>query len=203
MDAFSVLRQQAAAKRDEAVSAARLAYRKQTRLIDQLQAELGRERPARPRRKGCKSIIALAAELMPQDRPFTVQDIVALMQQAEPQRVFNLGSIRAEFSKMIDRGLIRRVRRMEGGQLLWAAAGCEVDQSPLTALPLPGAISEVLGERGPLAVAEIVVALKEAGYRPEADPRILLRSVREVFNRGGGRFERQEGGKWSVIPVTC
>lgn len=198
MDAISVLRQRSAAKRDEAIAAARATYRKEARLLDGLLESLGEERPKRRARKGGKSVIALVAQVMPQDKPFTIREVMASMEEAEPGREFNIGTLRAEFSTMIDRGMIRRVRRMNGGQLLWAAAGCEVEECPIASLPLSEATQHVLEERGPLNAAEIVVTLQEQNYRPDADPRILLRSVREVFKRNRSQFQRQDGGRWGA-----
>jgi hypothetical protein len=53
--------------------------------------------------------------------------------------------------------------------------------------------------RGPLTAVEIVVALKERGYRADNDPRILLRTLRYAFKRNRSNFVRGEDGRWSVV----
>jgi len=65
-------------------------------------------------------------------------------------------------------------------------------------MKLSDAAEVVLGEVGPLTAAEIVVNLKERGYRPDDDPHLLLNSLRDAFKRNRGRFERGEGGRWMV-----
>jgi len=54
------------------------------------------------------------------------------------------------------------------------------------------------GEVGPLTATELVVNLKERGYRPDDDPRVLLVSLRDAFKRHRGRFSRGEDGRWIV-----
>jgi hypothetical protein len=50
---------------------------------------------------------------------------------------------------------------------------------------------------GLLTGPEIVVALKERGYRPEDDPRVLLRSLNYTFKGNRDRFSRGEDGRWT------
>lgn len=121
------------------------------------------------------------------------------MTAANPGRSIALPSVRSEFTKLIDRGIIRRVRKAANGCVLWAAAECEVVEEPIMAMTIPNAIAAILEERGPLTSAEIVVGLKERGYRPETEPRVLLISVRDAFKRNRGRFARADDGRWSVV----
>jgi hypothetical protein len=50
----------------------------------------------------------------------------------------------------------------------------------------------------PLTAAEIVVNLKERGYRADTDLRVLLRTLRYAFKRNRERFTRGDGGQWTV-----
>jgi hypothetical protein len=64
---------------------------------------------------------------------------------------------------------------------------------------LPNAAETILKELGPLTSAEIVANLKERGYRPDDDPRVLLNSLRDAFKRNQSRFTRTDNGRWSVV----
>ena len=79
--------------------------------------------------------------------------------------------------------------------ILWAAAECGVDE-PLGALSVVDAADRVNSEQEPLAATAIVVALKERGYRPEAEPRALRTTLQEGFKRNRARFHRGEDGRW-------
>ena len=49
-------------------------------------------------------------------------------------------------------------------------------------------------EEGPLTPAEIVVNLKERGYREDTDPRLLLWTLREAIKRTASRLLRATAG---------
>jgi hypothetical protein len=198
MDAIKILRHRAAAKRDDAIKAARQEFRDATRLLDQLDESLGQETPQRTPRNGRASNLALIAEVMPKDRVFEVGEILELLGRAHPGRDFPPATIRSEFTKLIDRGVLRKVRKTAKGCVQWAAVECEVVEEPLLAMTLADAASVVLDEVGPLTATELVVHLKERGYRPDDDPRVLLVSLRESFKRNRGRFVRGEAGRWNL-----
>jgi hypothetical protein len=115
--------------------------------------------------------------------------------KADPSRVFHMPSIRTLFPDLAKAGAIRKVRRAAGGFVHWAAAELEVGDKPIAAMKLSDAAEVVLGEVGPLTAAE---SLKERGYRPDAEPRVLLVSVRDAFKRNRSRFSRGDGGQWVV-----
>jgi hypothetical protein len=48
------------------------------------------------------------------------------------------------------------------------------------------------------AVSLRLVNLKERGYRPDDDPRVMLVSLRDAFKRNRSRFSRREDGRWSL-----
>jgi hypothetical protein len=196
MDAIKHLRTRLAARRDEAIKKARADFKHGCRLLDQLDQSLGQETPARQPRKGHQSNVALIAEVMPKDRTFTIQDILGLLERSCPGRKFPAPTIRAEFRNLIDRGIIRRIRKTSGGIVHWAASECEVIDEPIAAMTMADAAEVVLSEMGPLTSAEIIVNLKERGYRPDDDPRVLLTSLREAIKRNAKRFSRDEDGKW-------
>jgi hypothetical protein len=200
MDAIRLLRQRAADKRDKAVKAARDEFRKTARLLDELQDRVGTApEPPRRRQNQPRPIVELIAAVIPKDRTFTLSDVLGLLQAAEPGRQFHIPSVRSLFPDLVKAGTIRKVRRAANGCVHWAAAECEVQDTPIAALSIADAAAVVLEESGPLSAAEIVVSLKERGYRPDADPRVLLSTLRYSFKRNRGRFDRGEDGRWNLI----
>lgn len=199
MDAIKVLRQRAAAKRDKALKDARHEFQKTCRLLDMLEAAVGPEPPPAKRRKRLwRPIIDVLAEVIPKDRTFTVDEAVELLRQAQPEREFNADSVRTLFPEMAKAGLVRKVRRAAAGHVHWAAAGSEVVDEPIAAMNIADATELALSEAGPLTATEIVVGLKERGYRPDADPRTLLSTFRYAMKRNRGRFQRDDSGRWNL-----
>jgi hypothetical protein len=43
------------------------------------------------------------------------------------------------------------------------------------------------------------MALKERGFREDADPRVMLATLREAFKRNRHKFQRGDSGKWSLV----
>lgn len=200
MDAIKILRQRAADKRDQAIKAARDEHKRASRLIDQIAATIAPEPPV-VRHRGPnrpKPIIELIEAVIPRDKPFTVADIMAALKAAEPERDFHVATVRSFIPRLMERGVFRKVCRGLGGHVYYAAPECETTYGPLEALNIVDAARLILEESGPLTSAEIVVTLKERGYRPDDDPRILLRTLRYAFKRNRKRFVRAEDGRWNL-----
>jgi len=198
MDAIKLLRQRAADKRDKAVKAARDEFRKTARLLDELQDRVGKPlEPPRRHKNQPRPIVELIASLIPKDRTFTLSDVLGLLQEAEPGRQFHVPTVRTLFPDLVKAGTIRKVRRAANGCVHWAAAECEVEDEPIAAMSIADAAAVVLEESGPLTAVEIVVSLKERGYRADADPRMLLRTLQYSFKRNRGRFVR-DGSRWAT-----
>lgn len=200
MDAIKILRQRAADKRDAAVKAARDEFKRTARLIDQLAESVGPD-PAPVRRRGPnrpKPIIELIEAVIPRDKPFTVADLMAALKAAEPGRAIHVATVRSFIPRLTERGVFRKVCRGLGGHVYYAAPECQTNYGPLEAMNIVDAARYILEERGPLTSAEIIVTLKERGYRPDDDPRGLLRTLRYAFKRNRGRFQRGEDGRWQI-----
>jgi hypothetical protein len=202
MDPISTLRQQAAAKRDAAILKAKADYSYALRLLDDLAKTLPNEsrKPRIGRRSQQQPVIELLADILPKDRPFTIRDVLGLLRAAHPSREFHEPTIRTFFAKLIDRGMIRRLRKLDKGFIQWAAAGYAApDDGPLSALSMPDAVETVLRERGPLRPAELVVAIQEQGYRSDANPRALLTSLKQAHKRNADRFSIGADGTWQSV----
>ena len=74
-----------------------------------------------------------------------------------------------------------------------------VNDGPIETKSLAEVIDEVLRDaaRG-IRVSEIVVSLRERGFRTDVDPVTLMRSIRDMFKRYPGRFTRDKTGPWAV-----
>ena len=197
MHAIKVLRQRAADRRDKAIKAARDEFKKAIRLLDELEGLVDPEPEPVRRKAGPRPIIDLIQESMPRDKPFTLPELVECLKHAEPGREFHVPSVRTLLPDLVKIGAMRKVRRAAGGHVYWAHPDCQTADSPIAAMSIADATEHVLAAAGrPLNNAEIVVALKEAGYKPEADPRSLMLTLRSSFKRNKGRFKRGEGGRW-------
>jgi hypothetical protein len=197
MDAFISLRQQAADKRDAAIKVARNEFRATLRQIEQLRFTLGDAIPT-PRDNGARTIPAIVLEVMPRDKTFTVEDIMKRLAVAEPARQFKIGSVRIVLRDLSGQGRLRKVCRTVGGIVHWAHPDCDVAYGPIDAMTIVDAARQVLEESGPLSPTEIVVNLKERGYREDADPRMLLQTLREAIKRNREKFVKSDGGKWAL-----
>jgi hypothetical protein len=199
MDAIKLLRQRAADKRDKAIKDARHEFQKLSQLLDMLEEAVGDEpAPLKRRQRLWRPIIDVLAEVIPKDRTFTIDEAVELLKQREPGRDFNPQSVRTLFPEMAKAGIVRKVRRTAGGFVHWAAAELEVTDDPIAVLSYGDATERVLMAKGPLTPVEIVVALKESGYKPHDDPRSKLRSLMDSFKRNRKRFHRGVDGRWSI-----
>lgn len=194
MDAYDTLRKQAVEKRDTAIVAARAEYRRSLQQIDDLCHSLGGDAP-KPSKSKAQPVLELICALIP-DRAFTVGEMVEMLRDAAPDRTFNVPTIRTFFPRLAEQGIIRKVSRSVGGQVLWAAADSDVDENPYRAMPMTDMAEQVLRECGPMRLHELVVAMQESGYRPDAEPRRLAASFRWSAKNSPDRFSRGEDGRW-------
>jgi len=198
MDAYEILRKQAADKLDKAIVAARKEYRETVDRINSLRRELGHEPPINGLRVG-RTFTELVREHLPQDRPFTADDVLANVQAVEPDRTFKRGTLKTILHKLGDLALIRRVAKDKKGYVLWAAAGCEVETKPYAAMPLSDVIADILTDSDPMRPAELVVAIQGLGCRAGDDPQKVLRAVRKSLQGNPRRFESDASGVWKTV----
>jgi hypothetical protein len=200
MNAIKILRDQAAKKRDDAIKAARDEYHDTIRHIDELGQRLFHVAPVRRGKERQRRIVDLIVEMMPKDRPFSIREVLASIREAEPKRQFHEPTIRTLFKRLIDQGVVRKVRKGDRGFILWAAAECPIeDHGPLASVSIADAVEYVLHERGPLRPVEVVLAVQEFGYRPDADKRALLGTLAQAYKRNKHRFAIGDDGKWSTV----
>lgn len=197
MDAFELLRQQAADKLDKAIKAARDEYRAEVAKINELRAALGYENPLGLRTR--KRIGDMLEEHYPSDRTFTVDEIVATTQAAYPDIRFRRDSVRSAMQRHKEQGIIRRVCKQDKGTTIWAVADLAVTEVPYGAMSFADVAEEILvGSQG-MRPAELVVAMQTAGYRQDDDPAHLVRKVTQSLGINPKRFQRDARGKWRLV----
>jgi len=194
MDAYELLCKQAAEKLDTAIAEARTEYRATVEKINALRRELGDE-PEPGLRVG-KTAIDAVREYLPRDRTFSNAEVLSIVKDAEPERHWNCGTVKAAVYRLADLKEIRRIAKDEKGHVLWAALDFECESKPYAAMPLSDVIADVLGESDPMRPAELVVAIQSLGCRAEDIPQKVLRAVRKALLANPRRFARGEDGVW-------
>jgi hypothetical protein len=197
MDAYSQLEKQARKKRDAAISRARVEYRDTLQRIHNLRDALGESIEPQKRAKP-KPIVELVQELMPRDRAFTFADVLRILRDANPDREFSDPSIRSLLSNLDKKGIVRRVGSNQKGRVLWAAGDSKIEAEPYGQASLVDMAEAMLQKHGPLRPAELVVAIRETGYRADADPHATMAAVRQLLRRYTKRFSRGKDGRWQV-----
>jgi hypothetical protein len=198
MDVYDQLMTLARRRRDADLEQVRADYRLAVRKIGELQFLLGNQ-PQAPKPKLSKPLLEVICDMMPKDRPFTFSEVIAAIAKAEPDRPLNESSIRTLLPRLADQGIIRRVGKNQAGRVEWAAAGTVTADNPYGAMALTEVAEIVLREHGPMTPAELVVNIRESGYRADADPRRMVASLRQSVRRYPGRFEVGDDGRWSAL----
>jgi hypothetical protein len=191
-DPFAALRRQAETKRDTAIKAARAEYRQAVVCIGRLKQQLERTGGnwTKPQR-----IIDLIAELAPDDRTFTVAELVEILIEREPGRRFYEPSIRSFCQRLERQGAFKRIRQTDGS-VEWARA--ELDCEAVGAPSLVEMAVQALAKWGPLDERELVLRIRETGYRATEQPYRMLRSLRATLRRNPTLFV-PSGKKWRGV----
>ena len=167
MSYFEQLRMAAIERRDMALAAARLEYQQSLAKIKQLERTFGAKRPKSTQRP----MSALICQCLPRDRTFTIDELLGLLELAEPGRMFNPSSVRTYFHILERQGAVRRVRREGSRFILWAVKSYQTPTTRYGAMNMRQVCESLLREKGPLMVAELIVTMQSRGYRADADRR--------------------------------
>jgi DNA-binding transcriptional ArsR family regulator len=192
MEVFNELRKLAREKRDKAIHEAKGAYEATLARIAALEQDLlGRDLSSH------KTIAACIDSVVPTDRPFTTQDIIAGLEAIDPRRNWRKRSIDSHIARLRERGLVRRVRKSQNtSPAVYVRVGVAVEAVPFEDMTLPEVVAKVLSERQPLRTAELTVAMLEAGYQTTMTAKNLRAAVGVVL-RKHRRF-RETKGTWAV-----
>jgi hypothetical protein len=84
------------------------------------------------------------------------------------------------------------------GHILWARVSAGVEVSPFGTMSLCEIAESLIAEHGPLRLSEMVVLMRERGYKPKEHPHTTQAALRGAINRISGRFSKDQTGRWSV-----
>lgn len=194
MDPYEKLADDARQIRDRAMQSARSEYAVAIRRINDLRRQLTGAAPLADAR-GDGSMIRRIVELLPPGA-FTINDMIQAMHADSVGRHFAANSIRTSFSKLLSMGKVQRVGR-RNGQVLWAAQGAKVEACPFGGATMAQIAEQLIRERGPMHITEMVVAMRERGYRPAEKPSQTSAVMRRAMTRFSGRFAKEKDGRWT------
>lgn len=203
MDAYDALRKAARDKRDSAIHKARAEYQDTLKAIRSLKAGITGQ-PQQDYRKHTlpkrRKVIDVICESMPSERLFTAKELWDLVQAECPERPCGRDTIRVLMHTLKDEGVIERVRRDAGNVVWWRKLKDRRDGLAFEAMLLSDASAVVLGDEGPMRMMDLVFRLQARGYRPDANPRGLLRSLDRTLKRNAVRFAVDAERRWGVRP---
>src|SRR5262249_48036781 len=139
-------------------------------------------------------VIEIIGRSIPNDRAFTVNELIDVLRMAEPGRMFQRDTIRTYLQRLEDRGAVRRVGRVRN-RIHWATADYTGPVDPNCSVRLPELAAEILRESGPMRSMDLLARIRERGYRATDDQRLVLKSLRVALWRCE-EFQRDKSGKW-------
>jgi HB1, ASXL, restriction endonuclease HTH domain len=205
MDApYEELRKQAAAKRDKIIQAAQQEYRVAVRRIRALHKLVtGDHHPAirPPRRAKDRTLTELLVEVLPSNRAFTVADACELVYDDPLGCKYKETSIRSQLTMLANVGRLHKVGR-RSGHILWSRTEAGIEPAVFGTLTTCEIAEQIIRERGPLRLMEIVMIMKERGYRPEEPNHTTYAIMRRSMTRISGRFVKDNRGRWGVAQLA-
>jgi hypothetical protein len=198
MDAYEKMERVARAKRDDAIKAARNEYNRTVYNI-RLLARVEDEDDPTPRPTSRQTLASLILNAVPEDDPFTTNEMYATLRKLHPDRRPNLHSVRLAHHNLAKAGKLRRIGKNAEGQVLWALESSNLIEGPWGVMDLPEAIESILGEGGPKFAAEIAVLLHDRGYRPHLQLRVLYNTLNQTLRRCYQRFRQDAEGRWGLV----
>lgn len=197
MEAVKQLRAAARARRDKICRQASAECEKALASIDTVEALLcGKSKPERE-----PTMTAYVTNVPPVDKPFSIPHVVELLEAAHPWRLWNRRSVESMANILQRKKIIRRFsqKRFGKGRAPMHTAYIRADsmlqpEDPFADTNLRDAIYRVLKGRE-LSIAELSVALVEAGYRTIKKPSDSRHHLSKRL-RKDSRFN-PVGDKWS------
>ena len=190
---FSAIRALAKERYHTAVAAARAEYRTVLRRIKSLENALAPKDHEPP----ADSIAHFVEQAMPEDRAFTLSDVMAGLEAIDSDREWPRYTVQKRLQKLCERGDIYLVQRPKSGKpSLYAREGVVVAQLPFQGMTLRQVIEATLTR--PMNATEIAVALLEAGYDTAMSHRGLRHEIASILRNGPKRF-RKNGNRWERL----
>lgn len=173
-ESFKALRDVAAAKRDATIKAAKLEYNETIQKIAELESRLrGQRRPRPNARPGRPKLADHVYDAMPDDRAFSLDDLLGTLNERHPERTWIKQSVNVAVNRFLKAGAIKRVR-FAGHKTTALFALPDVDvQEAKTMLDWA---KEVYGWET-MKPVEIMVKMTEMGYEMDVPPNEAVRSL--------------------------
>lgn len=195
MTPYELLRDEAANKRDKAISAAHVEYRRTLDKIEALRLQLNSELV-----ESEKSVKQLVEEVIPKGKPFVRNDIVHSLTLAHPGRDFRKATVNTILYKLGRAGLLKRISKDGRGQITWGDQSCDGELEKER--PLIEIIADVLeGSEGMLLV-DIAIAVQRTGRLASKSGQAACRAVSKSLHSDPGRFSKDENGTWGTAVVS-
>ena len=139
--------------------------------IATLEQQLTNIRPKRDR-----SAASCIESVIPRENTFTTVEILAALEALDPGRIWNRRTIDNHISKLRAYGLVRRLKRANlQERAIYVRSDSENHGGPLGDKTLIEVIGMILTR--PMNPTEIVVAVREAGYRSLMTGKMLRNHV--------------------------
>ncbi len=192
---FEELRALAAEARDKKLAEIRAEYGQTIADIAEMeQRMIGQPVAVRPKSKADASLVDLIAAVMPGDRYVTVDDVAGLLRAADPERQFNMPTIRATMHRLVVEGTIKKLTNPQHDKKVQYCLP-DFDGEPIRSLA--DWAEEVLRVSGkPMKSVEIMVAMTESGYELECIPAESVANLERAISTDK-RFTNQDCG-WII-----
>jgi len=145
MQAFTDIRRKALEKREKAIALARQEYAETLARIAAIEQDiLGRDSSTH------KSISSAVYNILPQDRPFTLDDLMASLEGIAPGRLWRRRSVDSVVFRLREKGILRRLRRSKKNDpAIYVRVGVKVEQRPFENMTIKEVASQLLAEKPP------------------------------------------------------
>lgn len=182
---FKNLRALARERRDKAIADIRTDYETVLVQIAKLEQQLSGMVTAR-QRKVCAAIDSV----LPVGKSFTTADIMAALRVIDPQRDWSQRAIDSHISRLRLKGILKRLRRSTvDSRAVYARVDFNAEPESKS---LREHIAAVLVR--PMTMAEIAVAVLEAGCKTTMKGRCLRNTIARELREGG---YKRDGERWS------
>ena len=187
MDTYKQLRKDAAAKRDNAIRAAKLEFNETVQKIAELETRLkGERRPRRNSKSSKPSLADLIYSVLPEDRTFTLDDVIGVVKSVDPERTFSKQTIYTNLNRFLKSGAIKRISHA-GHKSAAVFAMPDLDVQAVETMA-DWAFAVLNAKQRPMTTIEIAVAMTEQGYLSDAKPSDIVRSLGRELKKFPDRF---------------
>ena len=180
MITFQELRRIATKKKNAAIKAIKAEYSETIQKIAELEARLKAPRKPRPNARAGKPRIAdLVYESLPDDKPFTLNDVLGILEASHPERDWKRHSVYVALNRFLKQGAIKRIAH-SGHKRAAIFALPSVPLEP--AKTMLDWAKEIEGWQG-MEPVKLMVKMTENGYQMEVAPKDAVQSLKRQLEK--------------------